>query len=531
MDQLALLFVLLLGAVVMVPLGDRLGLPSPVLMTLAGAVLALLPFVPNVQVPPEYILPIVLPPLLYAAVQRTSWRQFTANMRPIFLLAVLLVFATTAAVAAVAQAVVPGMPLAAAVVLGALVAPPDPVAATAVAGKLGLPRRMVSILEGEGLFNDVTAIVLYHVALAAVISGTFSAPGAVGSLVLSAVVAVAVGLVLGWVANQLMGRLGDPTLQIGMTLLVPFVAYVLAEEFKGSGVLAVLTCGLFLAEYAVDADDVMGRLAGYTFWEVVDTLVTGVAFGLIGLELHNIVSAADGHWTSMLGAGAAVVAVVVAVRLVWLLPAAWLAKRMHKRRDIDEDIPMNWRETVIMWWSGMRGVASVALALAIPTTVDSGADFPARDEILFIAFAVVLSTLIIQGLTLPLLVRKLRVRADTDAADAMERELALRVVKASKRRLKEILEVEEVSDEVADQLARRAYDIGARINPDIVDDERRELFEKRISRMQKVQRIQNEMYSAARHEVLAARSEAGTDPEVVDRVLRHLDVRSLRATP
>ncbi|MFI6767588.1 Na+/H+ antiporter [Streptomyces sp. NPDC050355] len=530
MDQLALISLLLFGAVVMVPVGDRLGLPSPVLMTLAGAVLALLPFVPNVEVPPEFILPVVLPPLLYAAVQRTSWRQFTANLRPIFLLAVLLVFATTAAVAAVAQAVVPGMPLAAAVVLGALVAPPDPVAATAVAGKLGLPRRMVSILEGEGLFNDVTAIVLYHVALAAVVSGSFSVPGAFGALVLSAVVAMAVGLLLGWVTNKLMGMLGDPTLQIGLTLLVPFTAYILAEELKGSGVLAVLTTGLFLAEYAVDADDVLGRLAGYTFWEVVDTLVTGVAFGLIGLELHNIFWAASGRWDQLFGAGAAVVAVVVAVRLLWLLPAAWLAKRMHKRRDYDEDIPMSWRETVILWWSGMRGVASVALALALPYEID-GVAFPDRAEILFIAFAVVLSTLLVQGLTLPWLVRTLRVRATSDVADALERDLAIRVIKASKRRLKEILEVEELPEEVRDQLARRAYDIGARIAPDIVDDERRELFEKRITRMRKVQRIQGEMLSAARHEVLAARSEPGADPEVVDRVLRQLDIRSLRAAP
>ncbi|MFI0709312.1 Na+/H+ antiporter [Streptomyces inhibens] len=530
MDQLALMFVLLLGAVIMVPVGDRLGLPSPVLMTLAGAVLALVPFVPNVEIPPEYILPVVLPPLLYAAVQRTSWRQFAANIRPIFLLAVALVFATTAVVAAVAQAVVPGMPLAAAVVLGALVAPPDPVAATAVAGRLGLPRRLVSILEGEGLFNDVTAIVLYHVALAAMVSGTFSVPVALGSLVLSAAVAMVVGLLLGWVANKVMGLLGDPTLQIGLTLMVPFIAYVLAEEFHGSGVLAVLTTGLFLAEYAVDADDVLGRLAGYTFWEVIDTLVTGVAFGLIGLELHSILGAASGRWGELLGAGAAVTGVVVAVRLVWLLPAAWLAKRMHKRRDYDEDIPMSWRETLIMWWSGMRGVASVALALAIPYGID-GSAFPARDEILFIAFAVVLATLLVQGLTLPWLVRKLRVRADTDAVDALERELAIRVIKASKRRLKEIMEVEELPEEVRDQLARRAYDVGARIAPDIVDEERRELFEKRISRLKKVQRIQNEMLSAARHEVLAARSEPGADPEVVDRVLRHLDMRSLRPVP
>ncbi len=161
----------------------------------------------------------------------------------------------------------------------------------------------------------------------------------------------------------------------------------------------------------------------------------------------------------MLGIGAAVVVVVVGVRLLWLLPAAWLAKRMHKRRDFDEDIPLSWRETVIMWWSGMRGVASVALALAIPYEIDGGGDFPARDEILFIAFAVVLSGLVVQGLSLPTLVKKLRVRADSEAEEKLEHELALRVIKASKRRLKEILEVEELPEEVSEQLARRAYDM------------------------------------------------------------------------
>ncbi|MFC8645738.1 cation:proton antiporter, partial [[Kitasatospora] papulosa] len=197
MDQMALLLLLLLGAVVTVPLGERLGLPAPVLMTLAGIAMAFASFVPDVDIPPEIILPALLPPLLYASVQRTSWRQFAANKRPIFLLAVALVFVTTAAVATVANAVVPGLPIAAAVALGALVAPPDPVAATAVAGSVGLPRRLVSILEGEGLFNDVTAIVLYHVAIAAAVSGTFSLPEAFRLLVLSAVVAVVVGLVLG----------------------------------------------------------------------------------------------------------------------------------------------------------------------------------------------------------------------------------------------------------------------------------------------------------------------------------------------
>ncbi|MCF3104293.1 Na+/H+ antiporter [Streptomyces roseoverticillatus] len=528
MDQLALLFVLLFGALVTVPLGDRIGLPSPVLMTLGGIVLALLPFVPNVAVPPEFILPLVLPPLLYASAQRTSWRQFAANRRPIFLLAVALVFVTTAAVAAVADAIVPGISLAAAVALGALVAPPDPVAATAVAGSLGLPRRLVSILEGEGLFNDVTAIVLYHVAVAAAVSGGFSLPKAVGELVLSAVVAVAVGLALGWAAKRLMDVLGDATLQIGLTLLVPFVAYVLAEEFKGSGVLAVLTTALFLAEYAADADDVLGRLAGHTFWEIIDTLVTGVAFGLVGLELHNALATAAGRWGEMLGIGAVVVAVVVGVRLLWLLPAAWLAKKLHKGRDVDEDVPMSWRETVVMWWSGMRGVASVALALAIPLTTDDKHPFPARDEILFIAFAVIVSTLVIQGLSLPRLVRWLGVRADSEAGRELERQLAVRAAKAARHRLWEIVEEEDLPEDVMEMLGRRAFDMGARISPEMVDEERREAHAQRIDRLQTIQRVQGELMSAARREVLAARSEPGSDPEVVDRVLRHLDVRSLR---
>ncbi|WP_079032124.1 cation:proton antiporter domain-containing protein [Streptomyces specialis] len=360
MDQLSLLFVLLFGAVLTVPLGERLSLPPPVLMTVAGILVAFLPFVPEVDLPPEYILPLVLPPVLYAAVQRTSWRQFTANVRPILLLAVALVFVTTAAVAVVAQAAVPGLPLAPAIALGALVAPPDPVAATAVAGRLGLPRRMVSILEGEGLFNDVTAITLYHVAVTAAVTGSFSATGAGAELALSAGVALAVGAVVGWATTSMFGLLGDVTLRTGLTLLAPFAAYVLAEELSGSGVLAVLVTALWLGERGADADDVTGRLTGRSFWAVIDTLVTGVAFGLIGLELHLVLDTVSGRWGELLPAAALVLAVVVAVRLLWLLPATWLARRLHRRTDYAEEIPLTWRETVVMWWSGMRGVASVA---------------------------------------------------------------------------------------------------------------------------------------------------------------------------
>ncbi|MEU5118633.1 Na+/H+ antiporter [Streptomyces asoensis] len=528
MDQLALLFVLLLGAVVSVPVGDRFGLPAPVLMTLLGIVLAVLDFVPNVEIPPELILPLLLPPLLYAAVRRTSWRQFAANVRPIFLLAVALVFVTTVCVAAVAHAIVPGLPIAAAVALGALVAPPDPVAATAVAGQLGLPRRLVSILEGEGLFNDVTAIVLYHVAIAAAVSGSFSPWRAGLDLVLSAVVALAVGVALGWGANRLLDVLGDTTLQIGLTLLVPYASYVLAEEFHGSGVLAVLTTALFLAEYATDPDDVLTRLAGHTFWDIIDTLVTGVAFGLIGLELHNAIRTASGRWGEMLGWAGVIVAVVVVVRLLWLLPATWLTQRLHARKDHLEDIPTNWRETLVMWWAGMRGVASVALALAVPLETEDGGAFPDRDEIIFIAFGVIMATLVLQGLTLPWLVKRLGVQSDTDREKAFEKELAVRAAKAAKQRLREIEAEENLSDELSEQMLRRAFDIGLRISPDVGEDERREGHDQRVRRLKRVRRIQGEMLSAARHEVVAARSEPGADPEIVDRVLRHLDVRSLK---
>ncbi|MGW1894834.1 Na+/H+ antiporter [Streptomyces sp. NPDC002004] len=528
MDQLALLFVLLLGALVSVPLGDRLALPAPVLMTLLGIALALPGFVPNVAVPPDFILPALLPPLIYAAARRTSWRQFVANRRPIFLLAVALVLVTTAAVGFVAHSIVPGLPIAAAVALGALAAPPDPVAATAVASRLGLPRRLVSILEGEGLFNDVTAIVVYHVAVTAVVSGMFSFRGAVLDLVLSAVVAVAVGLGLGWVANRIMRLLGDATLQVGLTLLLPYGSYVLAEVLHGSGVLAVLTTGLFVAEFMRDADEVLFRLAGRSFWDVVETLVTGVAFGLIGLELHVAIRSAGGHWHEMLGWAGAVVAVVVLVRLLWLLPAAWLTKRLHARRDYDEEVPTGWRETVVMWWAGMRGVASVALALALPLKTAGGAPFPGRDEIIFIAFGVIMVTLVVQGLTLPWLVRRLDVRADVEAEKAYEKELAVRAAKAARRRLKEIEEVEDLPEGIAEQLLRRAFDIGVRLSPEVADEERREAQTQRLERLERMRRIQNEMMSAARHEVLAARNEPGADPEITDRVLHRLDVRSLR---
>ncbi|MBV9822996.1 MAG: cation:proton antiporter, partial [Actinobacteria bacterium] len=427
MDQLALVAAVVLATAVLIPVSTRINLPWPVLVTLFGIVLAAIPQVPQIHVEPDLILPLVLPPLLYAAARKTSWRYWASHARPILLLAVALVLVTTAVVAAVVSAMVPGIPLAAAVALGALVSPPDPVAATAIASRLHLPRRLVSMLEGEGLFNDVAALVIYQVAIGSVVGGSISAGEAVLRLLLAAVLALVVGFGFGWGVNRLLAVLGstDPRPQVLLSVLAPTATYVAAEEVHGSGVLAVLVYTLYSVSRPVDAADAQGRLTTDVFWSMTETLVTGIAFGLVGLEFQTAFEAIGARWTSLVGETVAVVAVVVAVRLLYLLPSVLLARRFYRRlqvgalddalsgrrtsrrlqRQRDTDVPIGWRETVVVWWAGMRGVATVALALAVPTVTDAGEPFPSRDRILFVAFSVVLVTLVLQGLSLPTVVR------------------------------------------------------------------------------------------------------------------------------
>lgn len=526
MDQLTILFVIFLATIFSVPVGRRIGLPSPVLMTLFGAAMALLPQVPNPNIEPDLILPLVLPPLLFAAARRTHWRQFRASWRTVLLLAVLLVLVTSAAVAGVFHLLNPSLPIGAAVLLGALISPPDPVAATAVAGDLSLPRRLINTLETEGLFNDVTAVVIYVDAVGSVVSHHFSAAGALGELALSAAIALAVGLGLGWFSIRAMGMLADATLQVGLSLLIPYAVYEVADRLHGSGVLAVLVYGLYLSD-KVDADDVAYRLVGTAFWDIVELLVTGFAFGLIGQELYVVVKEVGDAWSSLLGDATAVLAVVVLTRLLWLLPAAWLANRLTRRRDTG-DKPVSWRETVVMWWAGMRGVVTVALALAIPLTVNGGAAFPGRDEILFTAFAVVLFTLVVQGLTLPVLTRLLKVGADDQAQREAERRLWYRVAKAELRQLNEAAEAGDVPEDLYERLSSRRAGRLAQAFPDAVDEELRSSMKQRFGEARLLHRLDQEMIAAGRRELQAARSEPGMDPELVDRVMRRLDLRSER---
>jgi len=528
-DQLTLLFLLMFGTVVVVPVARRLRTPYPVLLTLYGLLLGWVPFVPSLEIDPELLLPLLLPPLLYAAAQRSGWREFAANARPIALLAVALVLVSTAAVAAVANAMIPGLPLAGAVALGALVAPPDPVAATAVAGTLRLPRRLVSILEGEGLFNDVTSLVLYQVAVAAVVGGSFSPAEAAGVFALSAVVGVGIGFAVGFAARLLLGRLDEPNLQTVLTLLVPFMAYVVADQLHGSGVLAVLTVAFYLGSVAEDADNVVGRLTGRSFWDVVDLVVTGLAFGVIGLEMWEIFHGLQGDRTRLLWEAGAVTLVLIVVRGLWLFPVAALARLLHRALPTSgETQTPNQRETVVVWWAGMRGVVTIALALALPLTTDDDGAFPERQRLIAIAFCVIVVTLLLQGVTLPWVVELLGVRESEGAEGREERAIAMAATKAALRRLRELDEQGDLPDEMVQRLRARQKAMLSELDPQGPDEELAQAVVERSQRIKLLHEIEAEMTAAARREVIDARTRRGVDPAAADRVLHRLDLRSVR---
>ncbi|WP_405492638.1 Na+/H+ antiporter [Nocardia sp. NBC_00511] len=522
--QLELIFAVLFATILAQPLGRRLGQAPAVLMTAFGVVLALIPAVPDIHIDPKLILPLVLPPLLYAAARRTSWRQFAENWEAISLRAVVLVMVTTVAVAAAFHYWYPSVPIAAAVALGALVAPPDPVAVSALAGKLGLPRRLVAVLEGEGLFNDVTAIVIYTAAIQAVATGSFSAWHALRDFAVSAMVGAVVGLVFGWAGSKLMGWLGEAPWRVALGLLLPFAAYGVSESRGGSAVLAVLVCSLYLTDAANDFSDSDYRMVGDSFWEITEMLVTGFAFGLIGLELSTVMHEAGPEWPRLIAGAVAAIAVVVGLRLIWLLCTTAIFRTWWRSRDKDE--PYTWRETVVTWWAGMRGVATVALALAIPLTTDDGKPFPGRTEILFTAIAVVLFTLLIQGPTLPAVVRATGVHADTGVERAIERQLWERVLRAEMTRIKEIADTEDLPDEVYERLRAGFERRLAQADPEAADTIARMNTDRQVVFGKKMRRYTGEVMAAGRAEALAARREPGIPPDVVDRVMRRLDLRS-----
>lgn len=515
---------LMLAAVVLVGVGERVRLPWPALMVVLGAVVALVPGLPDgFAVDPELILPLFLPPLLFATAQRTSWALFRARWRTIALLAVALVLVTVTAVAGVAWALIPGIALTAAVALGAMVAPPDPVAVEAVAGQVPIPRRMISVLQSEGLFNDATALVIFQMAVLATVSGAELSPLGLGlRFVAGAVGAVAIGLVVAWLARTVLGRLTDTTGRSALTLVLPFATYLAAEEVHASGVIAVVVLALQLRATA-DADEAAERITQSSLWNVVELLVTGVAFGLIGLDLRQVVVAAGDDLPRMLGHAAVVCLVVIVVRTLWML-AAW---RVVRRGDDAGTAPRTGREAVLLAWCGMRGLATLALALSLPTTLDSGAPLPYRSELVLIAVSVLVVTLLVPGFTLPVLVHALGVDDEAEAEQRAEREIVQRARRAARATVEFERRIRELPDEVGSRVRERVERLDAVLTGETHSEEERH----RIAAVQAVRgqvaEMQAAALAAAREEVLAARREPGVDPHAVDRVLRRLDLRTV----
>jgi monovalent cation/hydrogen antiporter len=374
------------------------GIPYPIVMVVGGLLLGLVRAIPDVVLQPDLVLVIFLPPLLYSGAFFANLRDLKANLRVISLLAIGLVIATACVVAVVAHALIDGLPWAAAFALGAIVAPTDPLAATTIARRLSVPRRLVNVLEGESLINDGTALVIYRVAVGAV-GGGFSIVHAGLEFVGTAAGGIAIGLVVGWAIAEVRKRIDDPPIEVTVSLLSGYAGYVPAERLGVSGVLAAVTVGIYVGWRAPEISSARMRLTGYALWEVLVFLANAILFILIGLQLPRILDGLSGQPTGELAAVAlAVPAAVIACRLAWVHVVTLLIRAID-RREVQRARRASWRERMIGGWAGMRGAVSLAAALALR------ADFPAREELLFATFAVILATLVLQGLTLPAVIR------------------------------------------------------------------------------------------------------------------------------
>jgi CPA1 family monovalent cation:H+ antiporter len=438
-----------LGAVTVL---RRAGIPAPVTLVVAGLVIGFLPFVPDVSLNPQLVLLGLLPLLVFDAAVTSSPTAFSRDAPMIGVLAVLLVIITAVSVAAVAHWL-GHLPWAIAFVLGTAVGPTDAAAATSIARRLGLPRRLVTILEGEALFNDGTALVLYAAAVTAAVSGRFSPAGTAGSILYSAVAGAAIGLVVGLIGRRLRDRVDDPPLEIAGSILLAYVAYIPAEAVHASGVLAAVTCGLYLGWHSSgDAFSARSRLQSGAFWQTLVFLVEAFLFVLTGLSFHTFTREASGPVGRLVLTGTVVVLTVTGVRLFWMWAFGRLIRARRRYRTLAGSL--GWRERTLLGWAGMRGAITLAALLAVPEVSRTGQPLAGRDEEVYLGFAVIAGTLVVQGLTLPFLVRRLRLREHPSVADA-EIQARLEITQAVLDYLGEVCADRDLPAELTDGLRAR----------------------------------------------------------------------------
>jgi len=440
------LLVILVVALAVTAVARRVNISAPLVLVVVGLGLSFVPGLPAVPLEPELVLFLVLPPLLYSASLESSALRIRENMRPILLLAVGLVVFTTAVVGIAAWLIVPDLPLASALVLGAVVAPPDAVAAASIGRRLGLQRRVMTILEGESLLNDATALTLFRVMLAAAVGTGATVLGGLGEFALAAVGGVVIGALVGWLVHRVRLVLGDAVLESAVGLVVPFVTYLLAEELHASGVLAVVIAGLYLGHKATEGGFAT-RLQDQAVWKALDTLLESLVFALIGLQLAIVVGTLTLGVGLLVAASVAVLAATVLARFLWVFPTTYLTRLVPRVRTRDPSPP--WQIPAVISWAGMRGVVTLAAAFAIDPTM------PGRDVVLFLAFIVTVGTLLLQGLTLPTVIRRLGVLDAGSAEDALSEAAAKQAAaEAALNRLRTLAEDAEhpVPDHVRAQL-------------------------------------------------------------------------------
>jgi Na+/H+ antiporter len=512
-----LLLALIVAVAGLSVLARTVSVPYPILLVLGGLVLGFVPGIPAVELPPELVLVAFLPPLLYWAAFFSSPRELRAEARPITLTAVLLVLMTAVAVAVLARAVVEGLPWAAAFALGAIVSPTDPLAATAIGRRLGVPRRLLTVLEGESLVNDATALVAYRFAVAAAAGGGFVLWQAGLRFVVGATGGIAVGLLIGWLVAEVRRRLDDPVVEIVVSVVTGYAAYLPAELLGVSGVLAAVTAGLFVGWRAPHIASAATRLLGFSFWEVLVYLANAALFILVGLQLRPILSELSGTSAAVLAGQAALVsAVVIAVRIAFGFTVPYVI-RMLDRRPVQVRRRVGARARLVIGWSGMRGAVSLAAALALPL------DFAFRDLILFLTFAVILATLVLQGLTLPALIRRLGVRGD-GAEEQEEIRARLAATDAALDRLEQLAAAEWTRDDTIQRLQGlyqfRRRRLKARAG--VLEDDGMEY------RSLAYQRLVRELLEAQRRAIVQLRNQGAISNEVMHRIEREFDLEETR---
>jgi len=502
---------------VLVTVSRRIRVPYPVLLLLGGLVVGLIPGIPRLELDPELVFLIVLPPLLYVSAFLTPIRDFRANLKNISVLAVGLVAASVGVVAAAAMTLVPGMTWPLAFALGAIVSPPDAVAATAIAQRLAVPRRIISILEGESLLNDATALTIYRAALgAAAAAAAVSVVGSLASFVFVALGGILIGLVVGWIAVWIRTRITDTPVEITISLLTPYAAYLPAEALGVSGVLAAVTTGLFVGRRSSQIMGSEARLAGRAVWESLVFLLNGVVFLSIGFQISTISREMDrGTLLQLAAVGVLVSIALIAVRALWVIG-------MSLRELLSDDQRRTrLRESLVLSWAGMRGVVSLAAALALPVSLPGNA-LPAREAIIVITFTVILVTLVGQGLTLPLVIRALGLGSDDDEGHE-ESHARQDLIEQALQRIDELEKKWPTHRPLIDQL-RTSYRHRAEHEEQLHEAPGNEAEQELVEHRQ----IRSEVIDAQRDALRAMRDRGAIDDDVLRNIERDLDLEEIR---